>query len=171
MVDTGRFATVIAGQSVFRNVSPTMDDDPDYVAGDVFGAKMEIENAVRFDGGGGVLNNIRLTSVDSLSAEDVDVILFDSDPANSTFTDNAQLALAAEDLSKIIGIVQLDTLFDLEPETTGGNDACVLQKSNIGMPVQAAGGSTSLFAVMVARAAIALSGTDGVNVGFGILRD
>lgn len=154
----------VAGMIAIIKATPTMDDDPDYSDGDVFGAKMTLTNAVRGIDYTGILQQITLKSEDDLSVNDVDVIIFDSDPSNTTFTDNGALALNDADLPKILGVVSLDTKFSVD------SNSCVLQAPGINLPVEA-DGTANLYAVMVARATIALGVTDGISISFHVLQD
>ena len=153
----------VGGNTAIIQATPTMDDDPDYSTGDVFGAKMTLA-AMRVSGGSGILHAITLKSEDTLAANDVDVLIFSSDPSSTTFTDNGALALADADLGKLLGAVSLDTLVSVDSASV------LLQATNIGLPVYA-NGSANLYAVMVARATIALAVTDGVTIDFHFLRD
>lgn len=154
----------VGGIAKIVKVTPTMDDSPDYSTGDVFGAKMTLTDAVLGLEGTGLLQSIILKSEDTLTVNTVDVIIFDSDPSNTTFTDNSALALADADLPKVIGIIQLNTAYSVDSTSN------VLQTTNIALPVQASGGK-DLYAVMVARGTINLSVTDGISLAFGFLQD
>ena len=153
----GGFGTVIT-------VTPTMDDDPDYSTGDVFGAKMTLTDALLCKNATGTLQRIILTTEDTLAASVVDVIIFDSDHSGTTFTDNSALALVDADLGKILGVVTLSEAYSVDTNSR------VLQATNLALPLKSSV-SEDLYAVMVARGTLALAVTDGVTVRFGIYQD
>jgi hypothetical protein len=134
-----------------------------YATGDVIGGKITIPNAVRGDGGSGLLKSVLLCSKADLTVN-MDLVLFSADPANTTFTENAAVAIATTDVAKVLGVIQLATRFDLgTPVVTGA--------FNVDMIVQAAATSRSLFACLIARGAYTPAATADVILRFGIQQD
>jgi hypothetical protein len=79
-----------------------------YADGDLVGGKIDWVNAARVSGGGGRITSAIITDLAAQSAA-FDVILFDSDPAATTFTENSPLDVADADLVKIIGVFRVAT--------------------------------------------------------------
>ncbi len=149
-------------------VTPTVSASPDYAVADVLGGKMTISDATLLPNKGGVLHSIVMTcDVDIPSGVEVDVLLFDTDPAASTFTDNGALAVNVADLHFLVGVAQLTTRIDL------GTPACLVATGlNLAFESLAAIPGT-MYAVAVVRSAatLNLAGTGEINFLFHILQD
>ena len=134
-----------------------------YATGDVIGGKMTIPNAVLMDGGSGILQSIIACSKADLTV-DMDVIIFSADPSGTTFTENGAIAVATADVAKVLGVVTLTTRSDL-------GTPVVAALRNIGMPVESASTSRSLFACAVMRGAFTPGTTSDLTFRFGISQD
>jgi len=136
-----------------------------YTADDCIGGEIEITNSARVSGGGGVLMQISMgiedNDADGFAANDIDVIIFKSNPAG-TYTDNTALAVTDADAFEIEGVVTLDTKLDL-------GDVTLLQANNINLPYVC--DATSLFAVAVNRGGKTPEATDAIQLRFKMLRD
>ena len=144
---------------MFRN-TPTVSTSA-YAAGDVVGGEIEITNAARISGDGGVLASASLSCEDDLAASDIEVLLFDSNPTG-TYTDNAALAVPDADTYALIAAVDLD-------KKTDTGDGSFLQGRNVMVPYQA--DATSLWAVMVCRNAFTLTATNAIQLNMHFIRD
>ena len=144
---------------MFRN-TPTVSTSA-YAAGDVVGGEIEITNAARISGDGGVLASCSLSCEDDLAASDIEVLLFDSNPTG-TYTDNAALAVPDADTYALIAAVDLD-------KKTDTGDGSFLQGRNVMVPYQA--DATSLWAVMVCRNAFTLTATNAIQLNMHLIRD
>ena len=119
-----------------------------YVAGNQIGTLTTITNAARATGGSGVLTGMVIADAGvALSA--VDIYLFDQS-ITPTSTDKTALNIATSDIAKLVQVVQLTGPFT----TTSSRH---VQAQNISVPYTCSGG-TSLYALLVARAANAIFG-------------
>lgn len=153
----------VAGLTGLVEATPTMDTSA-YASGDVFGSLMTLTGAVRDDGYTAILQSIVLRSITAIGAAEVDVVIFDEAPGASYGADNAAFAIADADIAKIIGCVSLDALFSVD------SVSCVLQATNIGLPVKAIAGQATLYAQMVARASLTTTAA-AISLRFGFLQD
>ena len=92
-------------------ITPTIQA-ASYVPGDLVGGKIELLDAVKRSGGGGMFQNMVLTDLSS-QGRTVDVILFDADPAGTTFTERTAFDVSDDDISKVIGAIRCDTKIDI----------------------------------------------------------
>ena len=138
-----------------------------YASGDLIGPKLTFENACRQkseggDEGTGLIQSVVLTD---LAKQDVsiDVIFFDTDPSNTTFTDNAPFDVADADLPNIIGVAQITTYADF-------NDNSVGWAANLELPFDLKSRSNSLYAAMVSRGSPTYAASD-LTLRVGIMQD
>jgi len=116
-----------------------------YASADCIGTKFEIANLNRGVAGmAPILTAVTVTDLDDQQGA-LDVILFDSDPSATTFTDDAALDIADADLTKIIGMVKVTS-----SDYSTFNDNAVGQVHSIGLAIDLAGGS-SAYGVVVSR--------------------
>ncbi len=140
---------------------PTVEITPDYASADVLGGKQELANAVDEARRGGVIRSVLVTDQAGISAN-VDVLFFAQDPSNSTFTENGAITLDDADLAMLIGVVKLTihTAYaassSSQPTATPVDMPFVLEKG------------TSLYAVIVARAAFNLVAVGDIMLKVGI---
>lgn len=136
-----------------------------YSASDCLGGIIEIANAARRSGGGGVISQIVMAiednDADGWSASDVDVIIFKSLPGG-TYTDNLALAVSDADAFEIEAVVTLDEKFDL-------GDVTLLQAKNISLPYVC--DSTSLWMLAVNRGGKTPEATDAIQFRLKLIRD
>ncbi len=160
----GKFDTIIANTgagSVSLSITPTVTAGA-YTTGMVAGGKLTLTGAGRASGGSGIIQYVSVTKKTALTAP-YDVYFFQTDPTNSTFTDNAALALNVADLPYLVGVVHCTDLVDNGTPKT-------LQAGSLALPFKLATG-TSLFAVAVIRGGETLSSTSALVVNVGILQD
>lgn len=134
-----------------------------YADGDLIGGKQTLLNAVEEVDGAGAVTGMRVISTGAL-AQQLDCVLFNADPTNTTFTENGAFALNTADAAKVIGVVKLDTYTALNAPgvaTHAFGELC--------LPFVLDGG-TSLYLAMVARGAITPAATTGVEVRLTIAR-
>jgi hypothetical protein len=140
-----------------------------YAANDTLGGEMTLTAAARASGGGGTLMSIIMNAEDDgadlWQAGDVEVMIFDSNPAG-TYTDNATLnssSLTDADAFLLLGS------FPLNEKSALGN-ITQLRATNINLPYVCSG-SANLFAVAINRGARQPEATDSLQFVFGVLRD
>lgn len=95
-------------ESVLTVSQAPVVDTAIYASGDLLGTLMTFNVASARDTGGLVLDQVLIRDAAKQQAN-VDLVLFDADPSNTTLTDNAAVAIHASDLSKVIGVVSLTT--------------------------------------------------------------
>lgn len=155
----------VGGFTEIIDVSPTIQASA-YADGDLIGGKQTLDAVFLEAEGTGILQSITLVSEDTLAADDISIIIFDSDPSNTTFTENGAIAVDDDDLPKILAVVSLDEVFTVETNSS------VAQARNIGIPVKAADtDSFKLYAAAVARAAHTPSAVDAWTIRYGFFQD
>lgn len=136
-----------------------------YTADDCIGGEIEITSAARVSGGGGIITQVVMAAedndADGWAANNIDVIIFKSNPAG-TYTDNTALAVTDADAFEIEAIITLDEKFDC------GN-VTILQAKNVNIPYIC--DATSLWAVAVNRGGVTPEATDAIQFRFKMIRD
>ena len=100
---------------------------------------------------------------DDITADSVEVLIFDSNPGG-TYTDNGALAVTDADTYLLIGSVILDTKTDL-------GDGALLQRWNVNIPYVCSG-SADLYAVAVLRNAVPTpTATNAAQFTYHLIRD
>lgn len=121
-----------------------------YAAGQVIGAKFTLPNAARVPAGAGLIQVATLLSKTATTAA-IDMVIFSADPTASTLADKTAPTIAAADLDKLVGVIHLTDWSAL-------GAAALAQNLAVGLPFRLPAG-TSLYAVLIARAAITPSST------------
>ena len=125
-----------------------------YAAGNVIGDKLTFTGAARVAGAAGLVRAATLHSK-SVQTGAIDLIVFSADPTGSTTTDHAALVIGAADVAKLVGVIHLTDWSAL-------GAASIAQAVNVGLPFKPQAG-TSIFGVLVARAAITLTSTSDLT--------
>ena len=156
---------VDGGQAHIVRVAPTVTAGA-YTADDCLGGEMTISGAARWTGGSGIITGISMAAedddADGWAADNVEVLIFDSNPAG-TYTDNLALAVTDADAALLVGSVVLDTKVDC------GN-VTLLYARNVNIPYVCSG-TANLFAVAVNRGGITPEATDALTFTFHMIRD
>ena len=136
-----------------------------YASGDLAGTGgvLTFPNAGRTAGNTGVVQSVVLTDRAKLDKE-FDLVIFNSNPDGTTFTDNAALDIADGDLNKIAGVITFDSYDDF-------NDNSVATVANVGIVYDLASTTTTLYGALVARTAATFVAITDVTVHLGLLRD
>ncbi len=148
--------------SVHLTITPTITAGL-YTSGQVVGGKLSLSGAARVNGGSGLIQSA-LIGVKTALVVPYDILIFDTDPSNSTFTDNAALAVNVADLPSLVGVIQCNTLISL-----GTPQA--LQALNVALPFKLSAASTILYAVIVIRGAQTFASTSAIILDLTVLRD
>lgn len=160
----GKLDTLIANTgagAVCLSVTPAVTAAA-YTAGMVAGGKLSLAGAVRSAGGSGMIQSAGVSKKTALTAP-YDLYFFHTDPTNSSFTDNAALALNVADLPFLIGVAHCTDLVDHGTPRT-------LQALNLALPFRLASGTT-LFAVAVARGGETLASSSALVIHVTIVQD
>jgi len=140
-------------------------DGAAYGSGDVIGDKSPIEvELVRGDWESGILHSVVVHDLSKQSAA-LDVVVFDSRPSATTFTDNAALDIADADLPKVIGVVSVTAT-----DYAAFNDNSVATKTAISLPIKNNSGTTKCWVAFVSRGTPTYV-ADELSVSFGVLQD
>lgn len=148
-------------------VRPTMAVDTlAYAPLDIIGGELTLPAAVRTAGGTGILHSLAITDDDNERAA-FDVLLFNAALAG-TKADQGPLVHAAADPAKFLGRI---VVLAADYVTVVAGSLAVASLRNIGLPIKAAAGSTSLFALVIATGAPTFTATSDLKLAFGILWD
>jgi hypothetical protein len=134
-----------------------------YTTGMVVGGLIPLAGAARVNNGSGLLQNVVVTVKTALTAA-FDVLVFDTQPTNSTFTDNVALALNVADLPSLCGVAHCTDLIS-------GGTPQILQMANGPLAFKLSAASTTLYAVIVMRGAETLASTSAIGLSAIILQD
>lgn len=129
-----------------------------YADGDVIGGKLTFTNMLPFDGAGGRLRSVYLTSRADLTVN-MELIIFNADPTGTTFTENGAVAIAVGDVAKVIAIQLISTRSDL-------GTPVVAYANNLDIPIE--GVARTLYGVLVARGAYTPASTADVVLNLGL---
>lgn len=136
-----------------------------YATGEVLGTTSPIKcEVVRGKGvGSGILQSV---IIKDLSAQNgiLDVVIFDSNPTATTFTDNAALDVADADIDKIIGVVSI-----VAADYASFADNSVATKTGIGLPLLALT-NDAVYIALVSRDAKTYVNNE-LSISLGILQD
>lgn len=132
-----------------------------YAAADLVGGKLTFTNVTRLAGCGVTIKSILIGDQAANSAANsvYDLILFDSDPTGTTFTENSPLDVADADLNKIVAVVRFDGVAGTTLFTNVDNN--VIYKA-VEIPV--APTTTSLFGALIARGGPTFAATTDVFI-------
>lgn len=168
---TGTVGTAAVGNWMVEVSDSSAVQAAAYAANDLVGGKRTFANAVRASGGTGIIRGVTIIDQAANSAANsvYDLIIFNSDPSGTTFTDNSPLDVADTDMSKVVAVIRVDGAQTSIHEQTGGKvqlftnvDNNALFKS-VEVPYVASG-TTSLFAALIARGAPTYAATTDVIV-------
>lgn len=130
-----------------------------YATGNLLGGKHTITNAVRAEGETAILQSVVIASKSDLTI-DLDLLLFDADPAATTFTERAALAVDPADAFKVLGPITINTRVDI-------GTPVIASLRNIGLPVKPAGASRNLYGALIARGNYTPGSTSDLQIIYG----
>lgn len=135
-----------------------------YTTGQVCGTgAISVTGAARVNAGSGTIQNVLVTVKTALTAP-FDVFFFDTNPTNSTFTDNASLAINVADLPFLCGVAHCT-------DVISGGTPQILQMANTGIPFKLSASATTLYAVVVIRGAETFASTSALGLSVIIYPD
>ena len=108
-------------QTALRTVlsaTPTISTTPVYSTGDSVGGLLSFTNAVAYSGGSGVIENVLVKDLAKQNAE-LDLILFDTNPTNTSPSDNAALDVHDTDLATIITVINISVYAEFSDNSIG----------------------------------------------------
>ena len=154
---TGGFTKVVT-------VTPTVEAAA-YATGELIGGKMSFAQAVRgidLVDATGMIQSVVITDLAKQSAN-LDLVFFDVDPSNTTFTENSALDINDTDLLTIIGVVAITDWKDFSDNSVG-------IALNLAMPFGLGTGAT-IYAAIVSRGSPTYASTSDLTVRIGVLQD
>ncbi|WP_066723561.1 hypothetical protein [Sphingomonas pituitosa] len=131
-----------------------------YASGNVVGGLLTFTGAARTPAGAGLIQAASVLSK-SVQTAALDLLIFSANPTASTFNDKAAVAINAADTDKLVGVIHLTDWSAL-------GTASIAQAVAVGLPFKLAAG-TSLYGVLVARAAMALASTSDLTPSLRII--
>ena len=126
-----------------------------YVTGDNIGGLMTLPNAVKSHGHGASIRSLSLIDKEAIDAA-IDVLLFDKNPSNSTFTDNDAAVVSDLDVVNLIGVFPLTSYV-----TLAGNSVASLNSLDVPFIVF---GDVAIFAAMIIRAGATYTAVDSLKL-------
>lgn len=148
----------VGGFTKSITVAPTVTAAA-YSAGNLIGGKLTLAGATRnmTDGGGtntGVIQSLVLSDKANQKAA-IDVVIFNADPTNTTFSDHAAVALNVADLPKVVGIIPI-LASDYSSLAAATNAVACVRNVGLGFSIPT---GTSLWACLIARGTPTYSST------------
>jgi hypothetical protein len=130
-----------------------------YASGNLFGGK-QVLTVLKDSNRSAVLRSALVTCKVAI-ATGFDLILFSSDPTNTTFTEKSAFAVAAADNAKVLGFTSLTTIL-----ATGTPSSTMVQ----GLYIPLVGDTTtrSIWAALIAKGATTPSGTTDCTMRLGV---
>ena len=156
-------------ETKFSAVALTVDTAA-YASGDCVGGKLQFTGALADNSRSGLITSVRMSNLANAVSQSIQysLLIFDSDPTATTFTDNVALDVADADLTRVVAVIDIPTsaLFTLA-------DNNVHYVSGLSVPVRA--NSTSLtgtlFGALVARGAADFDAATDINIQLAISCD
>lgn len=151
---------------VTKDINPTVDTSA-YAVGDCLCSLIEVTNAVKYNGGTGILNNITVGNYGTTSPE-LDIFIFDSNPSNSTFTKNSAPSFNKLDMPKILQVTNINNWDDANGRKIGSYNSYgnLLQDRMF----SCASGSSSIYLLIVTRSIITPSSTTDFTIKLNIMQ-
>ena len=142
-------------------VTPTLSASPDYDSGDAMGGLLSVTtpplSAPRY------LNFVSISSAVDLSVG-IDLILFKSNPASSTFDDNDAMSIHADDDDKMLDVLQF-----VAADWYDAGTPELQSKRNLNIPWPAT--NRIHYAALRAAGTINIAAVDDLTVNFGFIND
>jgi hypothetical protein len=125
---------------------------------------MTFQNAADAPAGSALIQGASVTFASGVIPV-MDMVLFTSPPSGGTITDRVAVAIAAADLGKIVGVLHLT-----DTTLLGAAAPSIVQATAAVMPFDLWVG-TSVYGVLITRAAVTLGSTSDVIVSLNVLWD
>ena len=143
----------VSGSTLGVNSTP-------YGDGDLVGTKITLTDIIP-NRKGGILQTIVLHDLDAQDASLL-FIIWDLDPASTTFTNNSVLDIADADLPNVIAKVRISNL-----DYDDFSDNSIGEVDNLSIPLRGA----KLYAALVSDGATPTYTANGLSMSFGLLVD
>lgn len=113
----------------------------------------------------GIITSVKIVDQAAQGAA-YDLVLFSSAPSSTTFTDNATLDIADNDMAKIVAVVNLATT-----DYFAFADNGLSYKGNLAIPVYETVYTGSLYGALVIRSSATFAATTDLAVSLALLSD
>jgi hypothetical protein len=123
-----------------------------YASGNTIGGLFTLTNAMRLNAGSALLQHVAVT-FKSLQTAAIEMLVFNANPATSTFTDKAAVSITDADLPKLVACVAFDKVTAVAATRT------LYEAKALAQAIKVDAASRDLYAVLVARAAITFGTT------------
>lgn len=150
------------------SVTPTVSNAVAYASGDLIGGKLTFTGAIKTSTGSGQVLSVLITDKNK-QAEDLELILFSSNPSSTTFTDNGAFDVHASDLAKVVAVIGLGSTSRFAYTVNG-----LVYLGNLLIPVKALSGSSpgnTLYGALVSRGTPTYTSTSAITVQITVLQD
>jgi hypothetical protein len=135
-----------------------------YAAGASIGGLLTFQNASDSPAGSAIIQGASVTFASGVIPS-LDLVLFTAAPAGGTITDRVAVAIATPDLGKVVGVLHLN-----DTTLLGASAPSVVQTTAAVMPFDLTVG-TSIYGVLIARAAVTLGSASDAIVSLNVLWD
>lgn len=157
--------------SDFFTATPTITSGSAYASGDLIGGKLTFSNAV--------LSSIRHADIvgavlrdSSKQSADIDLVIFSADPSATTFTNDAALAVHADDLGKVVAVVKFrSTDYVAFSANSVGIVDNLAKKARTTGTTNPSNVFDNLFGALVSRGTPTYTSTSALTVGITIKQD
>lgn len=152
----------VGGKSAVKEITLTLDASVGYASGDVLAATQEITDAMRANGGTGVVHSLVVLDRDDQGVA-MDIMFLKTNV--SVGTENAAISITDANADEVLGIVEITAgdFVDLV-------NSQLVTKTNVGLTVGADTGSKSLFLAALSRGAASYTSW-GITAKVGLLLD
>lgn len=158
----------VGGGTALITPTVTVTSGSAYASGNILGGKLTLTNAMRVSGGSGVWQGLFLQDAANQKPA-LDILLFDSDPSNGTYTDKTAFTYNASDRPKCIR--KFSVAASDWTTIQGGSAVAVADLAPGGKPVVASG-SRNLYALLVLNGSTpTFAAATDLVVRFGFLQD
>lgn len=137
-----------------------------YTAGFAVGGILTLTSAMRKSGGSGVLQSLMMVDHANQKAQ-MEVLIFDSNPAGGTYADHGAAAIGDADIAKLLHRISIAAT---DWVSLGGTARAIVDVNAIAKPVVASG-SANLFMVIITLGTPTFANTTDLEARLGFFRD
>lgn len=164
----GLVSAQTVGATKFVSASPTCDTSA-YATGELIGGLLTFSNAFRSGVGTGYIASVNMIDL-SAQAVDFDLVIFDQNPSNTTFTDQAAFDLADTDKAKVVAVVNLGSATRFAYADNSNHYV-----GSLFIPIRGLDSSSvasrTFYAALISRGAPTFSTASDVTIKLGIAQD
>lgn len=158
------FIGTVGGTTVPIEPTIAVSTTPAYSIGDCVGGKITLSSALRAAGKGAILQSLFLRDTSNQRAG-LELLIFNADPSASTLTDNAAVAIHANDVGKVIRRISIAASDYITIDSKAWADL-----SPGGRALHAASG-VDLYAALVTTGTPTYALTTAIGLRLGVMQD